>query len=408
MDTNMNVETPFSLEQSAPVAHGKTRQRALPLIVGLGCLFLAGASWMLFHEPTPTVQTPTPPGPSITPSSATTGAVSVQVLKPQRKDIAQTLTLPANISPRYQATLYGKVSGYLKWIGFDKGDAVKKGQLLATIDAPEVEDLYQQAEADYQIKKITYERYFSVWNENHDIIAKQDVDVAKAAAESAKHLRDNRKTLRDYTNVYAPFDGIITARFADPGALIQSATGSATQAAPLFTVMDIEAVRIYMSVPQEAAFLAKPGITATLTVPERPGVVIKATVTRTTEVLDPATRTLLVEIDVANTDHKLQPGTFVNATLSLREHPNALVIPPAALVSITSGAGKAVFIVEQDHARLVPIKTGIDDGVWIEVVEGLTGNEDVVVVGKSGLQDGQAVTASVYSLPAGQPARQKL
>jgi membrane fusion protein, multidrug efflux system len=391
----MTVEAPVR-EQSAPIAHVEVRWRTVPAIVGIGCLFLVGASWMLLHEPTPTVSPP---------SSA--GTVSVQVLKPQRKDIVQTLTLPANISPWYQATLYGKVSGYLKWIGFDKGDSVKKGQLLAVIDAPEIEDQYQQADSDYQIKKLTYERYFSVWKDNPDIIAKQDVDVAKAAAESAKHLRDNRKTLLDYTKVYAPFGGIITARFADPGALIQSATGSATQAAPLFTIMDMETVRVYVNVPQEAAFLAKAGISATLTVREMPGVEIKATVTRTTEALDPATRTLLVEIDVPNTNHTFQPGTFVNAVLSLREHPNALAIPPSALVSSSNGMGKAVFTVEQDRARLVPIKTGIDDGVWIEVIEGLTGNEDVVVVGKSGLQDGQIVAASAYNLPAGQPARQK-
>jgi membrane fusion protein, multidrug efflux system len=391
----MTVEAPVR-EQSAPIAHVEARWRTVPAIVGIGCLFLVGASWMLLHEPTPTAS-----------PLSSAGTVSVQVLKPQRKNIVQTLTLPANISPWYQATLYGKVSGYLKWIGFDKGDSVKKGQLLAVIDAPEIEDQYQQADSDYQIKKLTYERYFSVWKDNPDIIAKQDVDVAKAAAESAKHLRDNRKTLLDYTKVYAPFGGIITARFADPGALIQSATGSATQAAPLFTIMDMETVRVYVNVPQEAAFLAKAGISATLTVREMPGVEIKATVTRTTEALDPATRTLLVEIDVPNTKHTFQPGTFVNAVLSLREHPNALAIPPSALVSSSNGMGKAVFTVEQDRARLVPIKTGIDDGVWIEVIEGLTGNEDVVVVGKSGLQDGQIVTASAYNLPAGQPARQK-
>lgn len=403
----MSVEASLTPKEIAPAGRGNTGRRISSFIVGIGCLLLIGAAWMLLREPAPTGSTPATTSPSTAPPSATTGAVSVQVLKPQRTNIAQTLTLPANISPWYQATLYGKVSGYVKWIGFDKGDFVKKGQLLAVIDAPEIEDQYQQAESDYQIKKLTYERYYSVWKDNPDIIAKQDVDVAEAAAESAKHLRDRRKTMLGYTKMYAPFDGTITARFADPGALIQAATGSATQAVPIFAIMDMETVRIYVNVPQEAAFLAKPGIPATLTVHELPGMEIKATVTRTTGALDPATRTLLVEIDVPNMDHKLQPGTFVNAVLSLREHPNALVIPPAALVSITNGNDKAVFVVEQDHARLVPIKTGIDDGVWIEVVEGLTGNEDVVAVGKDGLRDGQAVTASAYNLPAGKPARQK-
>jgi multidrug efflux pump subunit AcrA (membrane-fusion protein) len=184
------------------------------------------------------------------PKAASEGT-PVQVMKPQRRDMVHTLTLPANISPWYQATLFGKVSGYLKWVGVDKGDLVRKGQLLAVIEAPEIEDHYKQAVADYSIKKLTHERYLGVWNDNPDVIAKQDVDVAAAAAQGAKHLRDSRRTMLEYTRVTAPFAGIITARFADPGALIQAATGSATQAVPLFTIMDIETVRVYISVPQE-------------------------------------------------------------------------------------------------------------------------------------------------------------
>lgn len=348
--------------------------------------------------------------PEATPTSAEPSAsgTQVQVMIPQRRDIARTLTLPANISPWYQATLYGKVSGYLKWIGFDKGDSVKKGQLLAVIDAPEIEDQYQQARADYSIKKLTADRLYGVWKENPDVIAKQDVDVARAAAEAAKHQMENRRTFLEYTKVYAPFEGVITARFADPGALIQAATGSATQSAPLFTIMDMETVRIYLNVPQEAAYLAKPGVPATLAARERPGEDLKASITRTTEALDPATRTLLVEIDVPNKDRKLQPGMFVNVTLYLEQHANALAIPPAAIVSSKNGKEKSVFVVDQGKAKLVPIQTGIDDGVWVEVVEGLTGSEEVVVVGKGGLNDGQVVRASTYNLPPGKPARQKL
>jgi RND family efflux transporter MFP subunit len=336
------------------------------------------------------------------------GGPAVQVLTPLRRDIVRSITIPANISPWQQATLYGKVSGYLKWIGFDKGDVVKQGELLAVIDAPEIEDQYKQAEADYAIKKVTYERYFSVWKDNPDIIAKQDVDVAKAAAESAKHQRDSRRNLMDYTKVYAPFPGVITARFADPGALIQSATGSATQAAPLFTIMDLSKLRVYVSVPQESSLLAKPGVPAVLTARETPGREWKASITRTTGSLDPATRTLLVEIDIQNERHELQPGMFVTATLFLEQHPNSLALPPTAIVSGKTRDEKWVFVVEEGKARKVPIRTGIDDGVWVEVLEGLTGEEQVVVVGKSGLTDGQAVMASSYDLPAGQPSRQKM
>ena len=334
------------------------------------------------------------------------GATSVQVMKPQRRDIAYSITLPANISPWYQATLYAKVPGYLTSMGFDKGDRVMKGQLLAVIDAPEVEQQYRQAEADYAIKQITYQRLHSVWKENPDVIAKQDVDVAGAAAEMARHIRDNRRTMLNYTKVYAPFAGVITARFADPGALIQSAAVSATQAVPLYTIMDIETVRVYVSVPQEVALLAKAGVPVALTTKEMHAKEFKGSITRTTEALDPATRTLLVEIDMPNKERQLQPGTYVSATLYLQQHPNALVIPPAAIVT---GANKerGVFTAEQGKAHYIAFKTGLDDGNWVEVVDGLTGNEDIVVVGKAGLRDGQAVDPSPYNLPEGKPSSQK-
>ena len=334
----------------------------------------------------------------------TNPGVSVQVAKPQRRTIVSTLTLPANISPWYQATLYAKVPGYLKSMGFDKGDTVKKGQLLAVLEAPEVEQQYRQAEADYKIKRITAQRMLNVWKENPDVIAKQDVDVAEAAAEATKHLMDNRRTLLNYTKVYAPFAGVITARFADPGALIQASTGSAT---PLYTIMDLDTVRVYISIPQEAASLARPGTKVTLNVKEVPGQQFQGAITRTTEALDPATRTLLVEVDLPNAQRQLQPGTYVTATVYLREHKDALAISPAALVTSSTGKGKSVFVVKNESVHLVPIKTDIDDGVWVEVVEGLTGDEDIVVVGKSGLTEGQAVRASAYGLPEGKPSSQK-
>jgi len=332
--------------------------------------------------------------------------VDVQVITATRREIVYSITLPANISPLYQATLYAKVSGYLKWIGPDKGDWVKKNDVVAIIDAPEVAEQYHQAVADYKIKKLTYERLSNVWKENPDVIAKQDVDVAQAAYEGAKHQMEQRQALQDYTKVRAPFAGIITARFADPGALIQIATSSATSAIPLFTLMDIETVRIYANVPQEDAHLVKPGETeALLTVKELGGRTFSGTITRSTFALDPATRSLLIEVDLLNRDHGLQPGTFGEITLLLNKKPNALVLPPSSILS--NGKAKTVFLVDQGRAKSVQIKTGITDGRWIEITEGLTGGEQVVVVGKSNLTDGTPLTASPYSLPEGTPSMQR-
>lgn len=332
--------------------------------------------------------------------------VDVQVTKPSRQNLVYSITLPANIAPLYQTTLYAKVSGYLKWIGPDKGDAVKKDQVVAIIDAPEVEEQYHQVLADYKIKKITFERLNKVLQESPDVIAKQDVDVAEAAYEGAKNLMQQRAALRDYTKVRAPYDGIVTARFADPGALIQIATSSATNAIPLFTIMNLNTVRIYANVPQDDSPWIVPGKTnVTVKVSELPDRVYQGTITRSTLALDPSTRSLLVEIDLPNPDHVLRPGTFVELTIGLREIPNALVLPMQA---VNSGPkGKSLFIVEQGKAKSVPVQTGITDGKWIEITQGLQGDEEVVVVGKRQLLDESPVQMSPFQLPEAKPAQQK-
>lgn len=374
------------------------RSRTTMVVLGSVILLAAIAFVMLREEPSASSQAKQ--GLSQPP------AASVQTLRVQRRDLVRSLTLPGNVSPWLQATLYAKLPGYLKWMGADKGDIVKKGQLLAILDAPEVAQQFQQAEADYHIKQVTFERLQNVWKENPDVIAKQDVDVAEAAAKAAKHLRDSRKSMLDYTKVFAPFHGVITARFADPGAFIPAAVGSATQTVPFFTIMDLDTVRVYVSVPQEDALWIKDGIPAQLTARELVGQELRGTVTRTTTALDSSTRTLLVEIDLPNPDHRLRPGMFMTVTLILQEHPQALALLPAALLSDKDGT--SVFVIEDGKIKQVAVKTGLDDGTWVEVIEGLRDNMEVVVVGKSGLTDGQAVQASPYNLPAGTPSSQQL
>ena len=340
------------------------------------------------------------------PAATDSQPVDVQVTKPTRRELIYQVTLPANISPLYQTTLYAKVSGYLKWIGPDKGDAVKKDQVLAIIDAPEVEEQYHQALSDYHIKKLTFERLAKVWKESPDVIAKQDVDVAEAAAQGAKHLVEQRMALRDYTKVRAPYAGIITARFADPGALIQIATASSAGAIPLFTIMDLDTVRIYTNVPQDDSPWVVPGKTkATVGVKGLDGRSFTGTVTRSTLALDPTTRSLLVEIDLPNPDHALRPGTFVEVSLGLREIPNALVLPPQAVIS--GPKGKSVFVIEAGRAKSMPVQTGISDGRWMEITSGLSGDEEVVVVGKRRLVDGSPVRPSPFNLPEAKSAVQK-
>jgi RND family efflux transporter MFP subunit len=259
--------------------------------------------------------------------------------------------------------------------------------------------------ADYKIRKLTFERMANVWKETPDVIAKQDVDVAEAAFQGAKHAMEQREALRSYTKLTAPYDGVITARFADPGALIQVATNSATSAIPLFTIMALETVRVYASVPQEDTPWVRPGIPARLQIKEFTGPPMTGTVTRTTESLDPATRSLLVEVDLPNADHRLQPGTFGELTLTLKVSPQALVIPPSA-ITVSAGVN-SVFVIQNGRAHVQTVKTGLSDGRWTEILEGLAGDEQIVVAGKSKLNEGAPVVVSPYQLPEGTPSIQK-
>ena len=376
-------------------------------VVGVGVALLLGAGFWVLESDTQPVDTKASPSAAKSPAAAKeAGSVpEVQVVKPARHDVAATLRLPATASPLHQTTIYAKVSGYLKAVNNDKGDRVKQGQVLAVIDAPEIAQQYEQALADYTIKKVTYERLAQVRKEAPDVIAQQDVDVAEASAKAAQHLLEQRQTWLDYTKVRAPYDGVVTARFVDPGALIQVAMSSATQAVPLFTIMDLSTLRFYVNVPQEDAPFVKTGTPATIVLKEPAEKKIETTVTRSTMSLDPSTRTMLVEIDIPNPGEALVSGMFVEVILTLRQHQNALVVPPAALVADSSS--KAVFVVDHGVAHKVSVKTDIDDGVWVEVTSGLTGGEDVVVVGKSQLVDGKPAKASPYNLPSGKPSSQK-
>lgn len=393
----------------------KTLRRMLLILSALG--LLAGGAYYALAEKTG--QEPQPPRLRLeqdTAESSSTASpqsprqesltkLAVQVVTPRRKDLTQTSRLPGTIAPWYQTTLYAKAPGYLKWIGFDKGDWVKEGTVLAVIDAPELQQQYEQTKSDYAIKKLTFERLSRVWQENPDVIAKQDVDVAEAASLSAKHVLEQRAAMLDYTKVRAPFSGVITARFVDPGAMIQIATNSETQAAPLFTMMDIAKVRVYFNVPQEEAVQAKPGCPVKVTLRQISGREFTGALTRTTGVLDATTRTMLAEADLPNPERLLQPGAFAEVTVVLARHADAIIIPPAAL--LTEGTTSSVYIVDEDRAKKIPIKIGMDDGVNLEVLEGLTGTEHVVVVGQNRLKEGMLVASTAYNLPEGQLASQR-
>lgn len=351
--------------------------------------------------------------------AAASGKIPVGTVTPLRKDLTRTITLPGTLLAFNEATLYGKVAGYLKAIRVDKGDRVRRGQTLAVLEVPEMVKEIDQAQAAYQealanlnqakaeaeLQGVTYKRYSEVHSKDPEAIANQELDqyrskyevaeanvkLAEARVATATANRDRLMALHQYANISAPFGGVITARFVDPGALIQAATSS-TQGQPVLTIQDLDTVRVYVGVPEINVPLIQIGTPSALTTAAYPGKVFTASVTRFAEALDPSTRTMKTEIDVPNRQHLLRPGMYADVTLAIEKVRNALVVPDSALV--VEGSRKFVWVVRDAAAHRLEVETGMDDGAESEIRSGLKGEEQVVVAGKDSLAEGKAVEAS--------------
>ncbi len=341
------------------------------------------------------------------------------VVQAQRKDSVRKITLPGTLVAINEVTLYGKVAGYLGSISVDKGDKVRAGQTLAVIEVPEMAKEVEQSEAVYrealanlnkakaqlELHAVTYQRYADVHSKDPDAISKQELDewrskndLAKAEAQlaeakvaTASANRDRLVALDRYSRITAPFQGVVTARFVDPGALVQAATSS-MQAQPVLTIQDLDTLRIYVSVPETEVPKIRKGNAMILTTAAYPGKVFKGCVTRFAEALDPASRTMKTEIDIPNPQGLLRPGMYGDVMLELEKHPNAVVIPDAALT--TEGDSKFAYIVRDETAHRVALETGLDDGTNVEILAGLKGGEPVIVAGKEGLREGKPVEPS--------------
>ena len=371
-------------------------------------------------------------------STARAGAeiATVQVVLPERHEIARQVSMPASIEAFEQTTLYAKTSGYLKWIKVDIGDRVHKGETVAEIDVPEMASEYagaeaevekakanlgnveaelERAKAELELKKITYERLKSIRDQEPDVMPQQQVDEAKAqydvaratlnVAESkvkmgqseiarAEAARTRLATLKQYTMIRAPFDGVVIKRHADPGALIQQAS-TQTNVLPVVTVARVDTLRVFIDVNEpEVRFITK-GNPVTVTVDALPGRIFEGKATRYATALDPKTRTMRTEIDILNRDGELRPGMYGSVKLAIEKREDALTLPANALIS---EAGKSyVYAVVDGKAKRVEVKTGLDDGIRVECTEGLTGNEQIIVSGKSGIKDGIPVKVAESS-----------
>jgi membrane fusion protein, multidrug efflux system len=312
---------------------------------------------------------------------------TVVVVRPQRGDIVRSITLPGDLVGLYQSTLYAKVTGYLKTISVDKGDWVKNGQVLAEIEVPELEQRLARTKADLEVQHLTYQRLEQVWKSDPRLVARQDVDIAQGKYLEAKAQMDELEAMVSYTRIVAPFDGVITGRFVDPGALIKAGgeqTASAEQGSaspntgtsPVLSLARIDTMRTYVYAPQDAVGLIRRGMPATLTLADLPGRSFEGVVTRYANSLDLGTRTMLTEIDLKNPRNELYPGMYANVKLELERHRDALKLPDSAIGD--SAGGKYVMVALDGKLKKQEVTVGINNGKSAEIVSGLNGGESVV------------------------------
>lgn len=317
-------------------------------------------------------------------------SIEVKVAHPSRSEIIRYVTLPGSIKANQQATLYAKVAGYLKTIAVDKGDRVQAGQSLGEIEVPELLADAAKFKAEVKVAENEFNRLSAAKAKAPDLVTPQAVDEAQERFDIARANLERTETLLRYAKITAPFAGIVTARFVDPGAFIPTPTsGSAAQSAAIVTLADFSTVRAQVALPEIEAALAQPGQPVKLTVEGLAGKTFTGTISRMSYALDDATKTMLIEADLPNADLALRPGMYASVKAGLEKHTDALLIPVEALVMEKVNA--FAFVAVEGKAKKTAIKIGFNDGAKVEVLSGLTGSEAVILVGKMTLADGATV-----------------
>jgi RND family efflux transporter MFP subunit len=327
---------------------------------------------------------------------------TVAVVHPQASSAAEELVLPGNIQAFVATPIFARVSGYLKIWYFDIGARVKAGQLLAEIETPEIDRQLDQARADlataqanYQLARTTAERYENLIKT--EAVAKQDVEnkvgdmqAKRAIVDSAVSNVQRLEEMQRFQKVYAPFDGVITARNIDIGALIDA--GANSPGKEMFDLAATDRLRVYVNVPQAYSRAATVGKPAELTLAELPGRIFSGKIARTADAIDPVSRTLLTEVDVGNPTHELLPGAFVSLHLHLGSKPGAVMLPANTL--IFRSAGLQVAVIRDGKTLLVPVTMGRDFGNTVELISGVTTAELVVENPSDSLTSGTPVEAT--------------
>jgi RND family efflux transporter MFP subunit len=348
--------------------------------------------------------------------SAQQAIPTVVAYTPSHQGATQPLILPGHLSAFVNAPIYARVPGYLHAWYADIGAHVKAGQLLGLIDTPDLDQQLLQAKADLQnaqanetLAASTAKRWTTMLKQ--DSVSQQSTDektgdlAAKQAEVAAAQANVNRlEAMESFKRITAPFDGIVTARKTDIGALIDAGGG---QGNALFTVSDAKQLRVYVNVPQSDAAAIQPGMTATLTVPERPGMTFDAKLVDTDDSITASSGTLLVQLEVDNQNGQLIPGEYTEVHFAMPTNPHALLIPASSLIFRQSGLQVAV-IGKDNHALLKPVTIATDLGTQVEIGSGLNASDRVIDNPPDSIANGDTVRlADIHaaSLAGAPPAK---
>jgi RND family efflux transporter MFP subunit len=327
---------------------------------------------------------------------------TVEVVHPSPSTVSDEIALPGNTQGFTETPIYARTSGYLRKWYFDIGARVRKGQLMAQIETPELDQQLQVAQADLKsaqanlnLANTTSERYRNLLTSNS--VSRQETEqavsdaAAKQAAVDASTANVRRlQQLQSFENIYAPFDGVVTARRIDIGSLIAAGANTAPQ--ELFHLAAIGQIRVFVSVPEAYSGVVRDGGTATLTLDEFPGQTFKGRIARNASAIDQATRTLNVEVDVANPQAKLLPGAYVFVHFKVPDHAETLSLPSNTLLFRSEGL--RVGVVRNGHVVLVPVTIAKDQGAMVEIGTGVTASDQVILDPSDSLADGQQVQVS--------------
>ena len=333
----------------------------------------------------------------------------VNVIHPKEGAPLEELVLPGNTQAFSDTPIFARTSGYLKRWHFDLGAHVKRGDLLAEIETPEIDKQLQQARAELETAQANHhlaETTAARWQFllQSDSVSRQETDEKTADLSARKATVDSNASnvrrledLQSFQKVYAPFDGVLTARNTDVGALIDAGANSADK--ELFHLAAIDTLRVFVAIPEVYSRAARPGAITSLTLDEFPGRSFHGILTRTSNSIDQASHTLLTEVDVPNPEGRLLPGSYVFVHFKLPQTVRSVVVPSNTLLFRSEGL--RVALVREGRAQLAPVKIGRDYGSTVEVISGLQPSDAVVLDPADSLVSGTPVRIGSNSAAAG-------